>query len=238
MLLRIRFVKLGKVRWTSHRDVARMWERAFRRVGLPLAYSEGFSPRPKVSFGLALPTGHESLAEYLDVHVAAGTTIASGKLLAQLSEALPAGVDAVAAAEIEPGAPSLQQDVTSCTWRWQVANPVDSVSPPGLDQRVAAVRDASSVVVARHRKGTAVREDIRPSILDLQLASDGWLTAELAAQPRSIRPADVVAALGPELEERAVRRVHQWISRFGARREPVELPRPATSAAHAMERAS
>ena len=62
--LRIRFTKLGKVRWTSHRDVARMWERAFRRAQLPVAYSAGFSPRPRVSFGLALPTGHESEADY------------------------------------------------------------------------------------------------------------------------------------------------------------------------------
>jgi radical SAM-linked protein len=62
--VRIRFAKVGKVRWTSHRDTARMWERAFRRVSLPLVWTNGFSPRPKVSFGLALPTGYESVAEY------------------------------------------------------------------------------------------------------------------------------------------------------------------------------
>ena len=65
MRLRVRFVKLGRVRFTSHRDVARMWERAVRRIGLPVARTEGFSPRPKLAFGLALSTGHESLAEYL-----------------------------------------------------------------------------------------------------------------------------------------------------------------------------
>jgi len=65
--VRIRFTKQGKVRWTSHRDVARIWERALRRAGLPVAYTEGFSPRPRLSFGLALPTGYESDAEYLDV---------------------------------------------------------------------------------------------------------------------------------------------------------------------------
>ena len=67
MRIRFRFVKLGKIRFTSQRDVARMWERALRRAELPLAYTEGFSPRPQLSFGLALPTGCESLAEYLDV---------------------------------------------------------------------------------------------------------------------------------------------------------------------------
>ena len=70
--VRVRFTKLGKVRWTSHRDVARMWERALRRAELPVAYTEGFTPRPKVSFGLALPTGHESVAEYLDLELATG----------------------------------------------------------------------------------------------------------------------------------------------------------------------
>ncbi len=67
MRIRFRFSKLGKIRFTSQRDVARMWERALRRAGLPLAYTAGFSPRPQLSFGLALPTGCESLAEYLDV---------------------------------------------------------------------------------------------------------------------------------------------------------------------------
>src|SRR5881227_1654467 len=70
--VRIRFSKLGKIRFTSHRDVARIWERALRRAALPVAYTEGFSPHPKLSFGLALSTGHESLGEYLDVDLAGG----------------------------------------------------------------------------------------------------------------------------------------------------------------------
>jgi len=67
MRIRFRYSKLGKIRFTSQRDVARMWERAIRRAHLPIAYTEGFSPRPQLSFGLALPTGAESLAEYLDM---------------------------------------------------------------------------------------------------------------------------------------------------------------------------
>jgi hypothetical protein len=67
--LRLRYSKLGKIRFTSQRDVARMWERALRRSGLPVAWSEGFSPRPLLSFGLALPTGAESLGEYVDVRL-------------------------------------------------------------------------------------------------------------------------------------------------------------------------
>ena len=67
--VRVRFTKRGKVRFISHRDVARGFERAFRIEDLPLAFTLGFSPRPKVSFGLALSVGHESIAEYLDVEL-------------------------------------------------------------------------------------------------------------------------------------------------------------------------
>ena len=69
MKLRLRYAKRGKVRFTSHRDTARIWERAMRRAGVPVATSAGFTPRPRLSFGLALPTGAESVAEYLDVEV-------------------------------------------------------------------------------------------------------------------------------------------------------------------------
>ncbi len=67
--VRLRFSKRGKVRFVGHRDIARAFERAFRIVGLPLAFTQGFSPRPKVSFGLALTVGAESDAEYLDVEL-------------------------------------------------------------------------------------------------------------------------------------------------------------------------
>ena len=69
--VRLQYTKLGKIRWIGHRDVARALERAFRVAQLPLAFSEGFSPRPRVSFGLALSTGHESVAEYVDLVLAA-----------------------------------------------------------------------------------------------------------------------------------------------------------------------
>ncbi|MDQ1429274.1 MAG: hypothetical protein QOK39_2750, partial [Acidimicrobiaceae bacterium] len=127
--LRIRFVKLGKIRWTSHRDTARMWERAFRRANLPLAYSNGFSPRPKVSFGLALSTGYESLAEYLDIELADFPPSPDGgeavvdleALTATLSAALPEGVDVLAIAAANDRSQSLQEEVTACTWRFAVA---------------------------------------------------------------------------------------------------------------------
>ena len=245
--MRIRFCKVGKIRWTSHRDVARMWERAFRRIKLPLAYSAGFSPRPKVSFGLALPTGYESVAEYIDVEVVGAIDVDTLPL--RLSSALPDGVEATAAEVVPAGAPSLQEEVTSCTWRWAVV-PSDGAEPlsvDDLDARVAQALAATELPVRRTRKGVEQTDDIRPSIVSLNLEgpagpsySDGfWLVGELASQPRSIRPSEVTLALGPGLEERHPRRLHQWIWRDGARTEPliVEELAAAIGARHAEVRA-
>jgi radical SAM-linked protein len=241
--VRIRFAKLGKIRWTSHRDTARMWERAFRRVGLPLAYTNGFSPRPKVSFGLALPTGYESVAEYLDLELTGGVSLDVCSMPAELSGALPVGVDALSAAIIDDRAPSLQEEVTSSTWSLLVA-PTESTTTAAfdLDRRVRQVLDAATVVVSRNRKGTEVIDDIRPAILSLRVRDqtlDGTgLECDLATRPRSLRPSELVAGLGPGFEERQVRRLHQWIERDGARWEPLPGPTAAPTAPHAWERAS
>jgi radical SAM-linked protein len=222
-----------------------MWERALRRVELPVAYSGGFSPRPKVSFGLALPTGHESVAEYLDVElVTAPLDLVS--LPARLTPALPVGVDVLAAAVIDDRAGSLQEEVTSTSWELEaVGLPEDELVV--LVQRTLA---AESVVVTRERKGAVVTDDVRPGIISLtvlgpspcvELGYEGHavgavLACELGTRPRGLRPAELLRAMGPGLEEGHVRRLHQWIERDGARWEP--LPDGATDAPHAASRAS
>ena len=116
--VRVEFAKRGKLRFTSHRDVARMWERALRKAQVPMVYSEGFNPRPRVSFGLALPTGYESDAEYIDVRIADEQV--HDDLLHQFSEvlnpALPEGLTVTGWAILENKPPSLQEAVTSCEW--------------------------------------------------------------------------------------------------------------------------
>jgi radical SAM-linked protein len=223
--LRLRFTKLGKIRWTSHRDVARMWERAIRRIHLPVAYSGGFSPRPRISFGLALPTGGESLAEYLDIELE--EPVAPAGLAERLSAALPGGLDVTAVGEADRKS-SLQQDVSSC--RWEITVP----SSPDLAVRVDTVLASPQLVVRRERKGHVSEDDIRPAIKALAV-HDGHLECELATQPRGVRPAELLDALGVDATAAGVRRTHQWIERDGARWEP--LP-PDAPALRAQERAS
>jgi radical SAM-linked protein len=235
--LRIRFSKTGKVRFTSHRDVARIWERALRRARLPIAYTEGFSPRPKLSFGLALPTGCESYGEYLDINLRAdapGADIECELLPALLDPALPVGMATQAVVPLEAGALSLQQAVTSCTWRIEFSGPATAEVVAAAAHRALA---APELLITRERKGTATTDDVRPAIL--RLDEDGRsLEAELATQPRALRPAEFVSVLEPALVASSITRLHQWTQADGARQEVIFLPAGATQAAHALERAS
>lgn len=242
MRIRIRFHKKGKVRFTSHRDVARIWERAFRRAGIAVAYSQGFSPRQKLSFGLALSTGHESEAEFLDVDVvedrfcdgeawADGRGVALGaELVETLSAALPVGIDVVAVAPIEKG-DSLQQAVVACTWLMDV----DDIDLADAEAWVADVLSRAEIVVERERKGKPVIEDLRPHVhaLDVTGITENGvrLSADLGTQPRALRPSELLTAVDPPLVARTVCRMNQWTSQGPDREEPLTAPViPAPSA--------
>jgi len=235
ILVRLKFTKAGKVRFTSHRDVARLWERALRVARVPMVYSEGFSPRPRIAFGLALPTGYESDGEYIDLQVDDTNALDFGvsDLPQKLSAALPPGLDVVEVAIFEPRTTSLQQAVTSCVWDITVNQPIDQ-----LNEWTHQVLAAPSIVVTRERKGKLVTDDLRPFIRHLEVVpaqEDDFpvLRAELGTQPRSLRPAELLTAVEPVLDERTVRRLIQWIEQDGARLEPIQVgaaPAPHTTA--------
>jgi radical SAM-linked protein len=219
MRVRVRWAKVGKVRFISHRDTARVWERAIRRTGVPVGTSEGFTPRPRVSFGLALPTGAESVAEYLDMDLVEGIEL--GGLAEQLTDALPGGFIVLAAAEVEASSASLQDTVTSVTW--------ELTPPPGVEVGVAADRlmSAAALPFERERKGERRVDDVRPLIVSLGTSADGaTMIAELTTVGRSLRPAELATLAFPDIEPGAVRvlRTHQWIEHDGDRREVMSLP--------------
>ena len=235
MKQRVRFAKHGKVRFLSHRDIARVWERALRRAGVRVAYSEGFSPRPKLSFGLALSTGYESLGEYLDIDLA--EAVDPAELPAVVTPSLPVGMEAQAAIDIPPGTDSLQQAVTSSSWRLEVIG----VEPSAINEAVARVLALDELPITVERKGSPSPLDARPAIVDLWV--DGTvLEAELATQPRSLRPAELLLAVDPTWVLGRVLRTHQWTTVDGARCEPIPFgdlgARGATWTPHAEARAS
>jgi radical SAM-linked protein len=230
--LRIRYSKLGKLRFLSHRDVARVWERTIRRAGLPIAYSEGFSPRPRLHFGLALSVGHESVDEYLDVDLREPVELVD--LPERLSACLPRGLAVDEVAALPDGARSLQESVDVVVWRFGV--PRDAAGD--LPGRVAAALAATELPLEVERKGKPQLLDLRPQIAALHLDADDAapgevvLVAEMRTRPRSVRPGELLVALGVGDADVRVRRLHQYIELDGVRRSPMTDadPVPATAA--------
>lgn len=220
MKLRLRFTKLGRVRFLSHRDVARVWERTIRKAELPIAYSEGFSPRPKVHFGLALSVGHTSDAEYLDLDLREPVQLDG--LADRLTACLPPGMAVTALAELDAGQPSLQAVVDVVTWRFTVDGEVEKVTAAA-----DALLGRDEIAVTITRKGVEQSADLRPALLTLSVEETSGgeveLVADLATRPRSFRPAELLAAFDPPLGERYVHRVEQWIIDDGARRPPLAV---------------
>jgi radical SAM-linked protein len=228
--VRLRFTKRGKVRFISHRDVARAFDRAFRIEQLPLAFTQGFAPRPKVSFGLALSVGHESDAEYLDVDLR--DEVVPEALCGALTDALPEGMAVTGAAALVDRAPALQESVTLVGYRVEVAGSDGSPVPADvLDTATERALASASLPVARTRKGRESTDDLRPAIRTIELCSepdhDGFHTLELtlSTASRGARPREVLDAMSHGdlvLTERHVLRTTQWIERDGARLEPLE----------------
>jgi radical SAM-linked protein len=226
MRLRIRFAKQGKVRFTGHRDVARIWERSLRKAQVPIALSEGFSPRPRLSFGLALPTGAESVAEYLDVEVARGVSVELGGLVERLTEALPTGFWVVAVEECAPGTPSLQESVVATGWDLHlVPRSPGAAWTDEVASGVERVMGTDHLWLTRERKGERTEDDVRGSIESLTVVDDGApvIRAVLTTTGRGLRPLELAAVTltghDPLDVVNRVRRTHQWIERDGARHE-------------------
>jgi radical SAM-linked protein len=226
MRVRVRFAKQGKVRFTGHRDVARIWDRTLRKAQIPVALTEGFSPRPRISFGLALPTGAESIAEYLDVEVTKGHLVELDGLADRLTECLPPGFSVMQVAECSPGTPSLQESVVATGWELTLMG--DSDSQRWVDEvreGVARVLAADELRLHRERKGERTEDDVRPSIetLEVSVGLGVVLRAVLTTGGRALRPHELVAVTLPgrdPLDSVArVLRTHQWIEQEGARHE-------------------
>ena len=222
--IRIRFSKKGKIRFISHRDIARIWERALRKAQIKIAYSEGFSPRPKISFGLALPTGNESEAEYLDLEletVIEGTSVELETIKGKINSALPMGLQVQSVAVKEEGSESLQQSVVSCTWQFDLkGHTIEEVN-----QWLLQILESAEIVVERERKGKVVVEELRKQVISIEVIGETdtgvRVQADLGTQPRTLRPSELLAASNPPLKAWNVCRMNQWMLQGDERVEPL-----------------
>ncbi len=169
--LRVRYAKRGRLRFTSHRDISRAVERAVRRAGIPVAYSAGFSPHPKISYAGAAPTGVASEAEYLEIGVT--TPCDPHQVKTDLDGSLPPGLDVLDVVEARPGALADRLEVSE----WEVRLP-----DADRDLAVTAVEKflaSGTVEVERLMKKGPRRFDAREAVLRLTVPE---VTERTAAQ--------------------------------------------------------
>ncbi|MEU2223260.1 TIGR03936 family radical SAM-associated protein [Streptomyces sp. NPDC012751] len=158
--IRLRYTKRGRLRFTSHRDFQRAFERALRRAEVPMAYSAGFTPHPKVSYANAAPTGTGSEAEYLEIALTAPRDPET--LRALLDESLPTGLDIIEAVEARTS--GLADRLTASVWELRL----DGVEAADAERAVTAFTTAGSVEVQRMTKNGVRTFDARPAVASLE----------------------------------------------------------------------
>jgi radical SAM-linked protein len=193
----IRYAKRGRMRFASHRDIARAIERGVRKAGLPVAYSAGFSPHPKISYAGGAPTGTASEAEYLEIAL---TGVCAGPdVRDRLDAALPDGIDVIEVLELAPGGSGALRHEAS---QWQVTLP--GVTPGEAARAVQAFLATDHVEVERLTSKGLRRLDARAAVVTLELdrraAQDsdaGCATLRMVIRhlTPAVRPDDVLAAL-------------------------------------------
>jgi radical SAM-linked protein len=228
--LRLRYAKRGPLRFASHRDLARALERALRRAQVPMAYSAGFTPHPKISYVGAAPTGAASEAEYLEIGLAQRCDPEAVRTA--LDDSLPPGIDVVECVEAAEGGGSLADRIDATRWRVELPG----IEPAELESAVAALLAAGEVTVAKRTKNGLRDVDARAPIASASAggaAGCAILHVVVRQVTPAVRPDDVVAALAavadlrPPSPPRAVREAQGRLDDSGTVADPLGPDRAA-----------
>jgi radical SAM-linked protein len=185
----VRYAKRGRLRFTSHRDFSRAFERALVRARIPMAYSSGFNPHPRISYAGASPTGAASEAEYLEIGLA--EQVDPERLAADLDASLPDGLDVLEVVEATPG--GLADRLEASRWQIDLPLPLEDVAPA-----VRAFLDRSAVSVERMTKKGLRTFDSRAAVLALDVspyAEGSRVVVVLRHTEPAVRPDDVLSGL-------------------------------------------
>jgi radical SAM-linked protein len=198
MRIRITFSKKGALRYTGNLDLHRLWERAARRAELPLAYSQGFHPQPKINLAAALPLGFSSRCEVLDMKLE--SDISLDDLLTRLQATLPPDIQVLKVEQVDDKASALQTQVDSAEYEVALT---EAVPGSDLEGKVASIMESTSL--PRERRGKSY--DLRPLIRELKLTSETMLFMHLSARENATgRPEEVLDVLGIEFEGTRIER--------------------------------
>jgi radical SAM-linked protein len=188
--IRIVFKKTGDLRYLGHLEMARMFERACRRAGIPLAFTGGYSPKPRITFALSLPTGTEALAEWLDLELVEAWS--AEEVMDRLNVQLPSGIEVSDSWKVPVDVPALNGRVRSMTYEARLPEPLE-----GIDDLVGDLMGRTAVPVVRVKKGKERTLDLKDYLLSMKAPDDRTLIFSLAlkGEAGSARPQEVLQAV-------------------------------------------
>ena len=205
--LRIQFAKTGSMALLSHLDLMRMLERALRRSGLPISFTGGFHPLPRIQIALALPLGCEANSEWMDLEFT--DALAAETLIRILQPLLPEGITLLSAREVPVGGPSLSQEIRGAVWSFDVD--LESPGPIAVDWDAAlhALLGADALIWNdTDKKGRPRQRDCRASLQSLEIMEARGqqgrrlrLEAGVDEMGRSLRPAQIQHWLAEQLNQ-------------------------------------
>jgi radical SAM-linked protein len=187
--VRLRFAKRGDLRLVSHHDLVRCVERALRRAALPVATTQGFNPRPRVTFALALALGIEGRREVVEIDLA--EPMEPAEVLSRLAATSPPGLEWLGA---EPATSTRAAQATAVAYRLDL--PADRRA--AASAALAGLLASASRPYARRRPDRTVELDLRPFLLDAEVDDEGVLRFRLKVtnSGAAARPEDIVDVLG------------------------------------------
>lgn len=192
--LHIHFGKFDALIYTGNLDMAKLWERVLRRAQLPILYSEGFNPRPRIALASALPLGISSECEIIDVSLR--EIISLEGLAEKLSETSPSGLRIYEIHEVPVRSPTLQTRVRSAEYRIRLDETVNRVQ---VSEQLQEIIHATALLQPRDRKGKVIQVDVRPLIYDVRVDEQGDVIAHLAVGDQgNLRPDEILTMLGLE----------------------------------------
>jgi radical SAM-linked protein len=201
--IRIKFGKRGFLRFVGHLDLAKTWERVLRRAQIPLEYTQGFNPRPRLQFAAALQVGVTSESEYLDVWLTARLDgDFPGEWIERLNSVSPPGLRTYTVEEVPIKDAALPAQVATSEFVITLQDP--TVGSDELRARAESLLAMPSIERDGHNNK---RYDLRPRIVDLSVDADGSLIAHLSSNERlNARPDELVDALGLSVEQVRIHR--------------------------------
>lgn len=227
---RIEFAKRDQVRFLSHLDMVKAFERAIRRAEIPIAFSEGFNPHPKMNFASALAVGVVSENEYMDIDLK--EDIESPQVSARLSKAMPPGLDIKNAWRIPEKAPSLMAEVNRALY--EIKAPLHAPVEAGrLQSSIDNLLDNQEITITKRTKKGLQQKNIRPGIIEVagEITPAGSVEFKIMtamSNDGSVRPEEVVAALisltglPVDAEAMYIKRLALFIEKEGRRMSPAE----------------